>query len=278
MFNKNGEILDIQDEDYPDASGTHAAYFTYDNKALLVANMSNGIINYIYLNNNKFGDQIRFSVRESILNLPEEKKNEWPESKLIKPITAKPLDMEKVCVTLSCGGCMILNITDPEKIKVEYLVIPKEMPSAGLLSYYDNKKQNLYVNHGVGTGSTSTGSHSALYCISFDKKTNKWSNPKTIYKKDKGDSHGMVVNKNELCIVDRDLNILSIVNLKNQCYKDKQIYDIKKRDIGMDLIIIGETNLYTSNRGSQPLSGNNTKINNAKGTQAGVSLIDKIIT
>ena len=48
----------------------------------------------------------------------------------------------------------------------------------------------------------------------------------------------------------------------------------------MDLIDVGKIdysnnyNLYTSNRGNIPLSGNNPQINNAIGTQAGLSVIN----
>ena len=138
------------------------------------------------------------------------------------------------------------------------------------------------MNHGVGTSTTSGESQSVLYYINnviYNQYT-IWEEPKTIYNKNNGDSHGLVAVNNYLYLVDRDLNGLDIVTLNNKKHKENILYDINLRDIGMDLIDVGKIdysnnyNLYTSNRGNIPLSGNNPQINNAVGTQAGLSVIN----
>ena len=281
IFNKKGEILDNwQDLKDPEATKTHAAYFTLDNKAILVANISNGNINYIKIENDKFTDSYNFSLNNWVKTLIPSEREKWTNT--LRPITVRPFDTLRAGVTLSSGGFLILNINNPQNMFIEYYYTPDLMPGAGLLSYYDKTNQVLYVNHGVGTSTTSGESQSVLYYINnviYNQYT-IWEEPKTIYNKNNGDSHGLVAVNNYLYLVDRDLNGLDIVTLNNKKHKENILYDINLRDIGMDLIDVGKIdysnnyNLYTSNRGNIPLSGNNPQINNAVGTQAGLSVIN----
>ena len=177
------------------------------------------------------------------------------------------------------------------------------MPSAGLFSYSTSVNDNysIYVNHGVGTGSTSSFSHSALYKIDYEPNPNynvyddsikyfpvTFNDAEIIYRKNSGDAHGIVETSDKyLSVVDRDLNGITIVSFDDQTVNNNIVHYVEDRDIAMDLIDIGAENydiengvkyrnLYTSNRGSVPVSGNNSQINNAVGSQGGMSVIKSI--
>ena len=336
IFDKEGNVLDnyCDDNDISDGyTATHAAYFIeldtittatdgnldVNNSArVLIANMSNAtIISVGITNDNKFDgvNAIRFNISDYIKTLDSNTQALFIDK--IKPITTRsilniPLDPTNykiknyAGITLSCGGFLIVSYTSLKMI-AEKLYTPDVMPSAGLLSYSKSVNDNysIYVNHGVGTGSTSSSSHSALYKIDYEPTPNynllnqspfsaanpdpnfpvKFNDVEIIYRKNSGDAHGIVETSDEyLSIVDRDLNGITIVSFDDQTVNSNIIHNVKDRDIAMDLIDVGMENydiengvkyrnLYTSNRGSIPISGNNPNINNAVGSQGGMSII-----
>ena len=108
-------ILDNwQDLKDPEATKTHAAYFTLDNKAILVANISNGNINYIKIENDKFTDSYNFSLNNWVKTLIPSEREKWTNT--LRPITVRPFDTLRAGVTLSSGGFLILNINNPQNM------------------------------------------------------------------------------------------------------------------------------------------------------------------
>jgi hypothetical protein len=291
MFNENGDILDNwQDTTQPSAVQTHAAYFTLDNKAILLANMSNCTIYHINIENNSFNSHYSFSITDWIETLSDEEKYKWkgPDNSVgpVRPITVRPFDNSRAGVTLSTGGFLILNFSDIQNMYIEKYYTINQMPGAGLLSYYDAPRKILYVNHGVGTGSTSSKSGASLYYIKgviFDGVTTWPDETKIIYNRNIGDSHGLLGLKNVLYSVDRTTNVLDVVYLKNKKHYENILYNPEKRKLAMDIIANGKIfnsnkfNLYVSNRGPIPLSGNNPTLGNAVGYKAGISVISSLI-
>ena len=331
IFDQDGNVLDnyCDDNDIKDGyTATHAAYFieldtttTDDNldvnnsARVLIANMSNTTIISVGITKDyKFdgANAIRFNITDYVKTLDSNTKALFADP--IKPITARailniPLNpsyyfiiKNYAGITLSSGGFLIVSYTS-STITVEKLYTPDIMPSAGLLSYSTSVNDNysIYVNHGVGTGSTSSSSHSALYKIDYEPNPNynvyddsikyfpvTFNDAEIIYRKNSGDAHGIVETSDKyLSVVDRDLNGITIVSFDDQTVNNNIVHYVEDRDIAMDLIDIGAENydiengvkyrnLYTSNRGSVPVSGNNSQINNAVGSQGGMSVIKSI--
>lgn len=289
----------------------HAAYFLEldaNNLALghvasvLVANMSNSSLMIVGIKQTDTGyafDQnddnvVIFNVSDYILGQSADVADLFVEG--IKPITARPIvpadtyNMDRKTyagVSLSSGGFLIVEYSSSE-IKGLKVYTPDQMPSAGLLSYsvLYNGTYSIYANHGVGTGTTTSESKSSVYRIDYRyddySDTCVFDDPVTIFTKDTGDSHGMVPASDEVLIaVDRDNNILTTIPFNGDPVEHVTMYPVASRDIAMDLIDAGlpvsgsvpYTNLYTSNRGDNPLTGNNSKIHNAQGTAAGISII-----
>ena len=276
LFNDKCEVLDnilVADE----KRSIHAAYFTLDTKGVLATDMSKGNLFYIEIDNeNKFGEKHNFDIYEWVEDKREN--DEWPS--VIKPITFFPIDNERGGVTLSCGGYLIVNFENPGNMYVEKYYTPLQMPNAGLLSYYDKFRERLYTNNGVGTGSTSSGFHNALYFfdnIKNDEESDWPMYPNISYRVNYGDSHGIEKVGNYLYIVDRANNSINVVNLNDPLEKKSHIF-IPERKLGLDLICKGEmstngeSNVYVSLRGGIPLSGNNQELNNAVGTEAGLAV------
>ena len=239
--------------------------------------MSKANLFYVEIdNNNKFGKKYNFDIYKWKNDKPECDK--WPS--VIKPITFFPIDNQRGGVTLSCGGYLIVNFQNANNMFVEKYYTPIQMPNAGLLSYYDKDRKRLFTNNGVGTGSTASGLHNALYFFDDIKqdKTSDWPiNPSVSYRVNSGDSHGMEKIGNYLHVVDRVNNSINITNL-NDPLESKSVLFIPERKLGLDLICKGdmskngEANVYVSLRGGIPLSGNNKELNNAVGTKAGLAV------
>ena len=313
LFDKDGNVLDNYSYGTDKADGKtkyHAAYFIEldaNNRALghvasvVVANMSNSSLMIVGIKETASGyafDQddanvVLFNVSDYIL-AQSAVADLFVEG--IKPITARPIvpadtyniDRKTYAgVALSSGGFLIVEYTSTE-IKGTKLYTPNQMPSAGLLSYslLYNGTYSIYANHGVGTGTTTSDSKSSVYRIDYrydaDLDTGVFDDPVTIFTKDTGDSHGMVPASDEVLVaVDRDNNILTTIPFNGDPVDHVSMYPVASRDIAMDLIDAGlpvsgsvpYTNLYASNRGDNPLTGNNSKIHNAQGTAAGISII-----
>jgi hypothetical protein len=313
LFDKYANVLDNFSYGTDIADGKtkyHAAYFIEldaNSRALghvasvLVANMSNSSLMIIGIKQTVTGyafDQddtntVLFNVSDYILG-QSAISNLFVEG--IKPITARPIlpvdtnnmNRKKYAgVTLSSGGFIVVEYNSTE-IKGTKIYTPDQMPSAGLLSYsvFYNGTYSIYSNHGVGTGTTTGNSNSSVYRIDYrydsylDSCT--FEDPVPIFIKYTGDSHGMVPVSDEVLVtVDRDNNIISSIPFNGDAVDHVMIYPVASRDIAMDLIDVGRpvsgsepyTNLYASNRGSTPLTGNNANINNAQGTSAGISII-----
>jgi len=275
LFNNNSDILDnllVADE----KASIHAAYFTLDSKAVLATDMTKANLFYVEIEDQKFGKKYSFDIYKWTKD--KSKCDNWP--LVIKPITFFSIDNKRGGVTLSCGGYLIVNFENPAKMFVEKYYTPLQMPNAGLLSYYDNNTKRLFTNNGVGTGSTASGLHNALYFfddINRDKKSECPTYPNISYRVNTGDSHGMQDVGNYLYVVDRANNSINTVNLNNPL-ESKSFLFIPNRKLGLDLICKGEmskngeANVYVSLRGDTPLSGNNKELNNAVGTKAGLAV------
>jgi hypothetical protein len=200
------------------------------------------------------------------------------------PILALPDDSSRLgFVTLRGGGLFVVNArSTPMAIVAEYTVAAIE--PAGLLAIQAGRK--LYFNSGGG-GGAALGFQSVLYRLPVDafsvvpNTTPNSPAPLVVFDHQamgSVDSHGLLLTKHDhyLWVADRAANTVIVVDpgtdlVVNEIELAGKVSD----DPAPDLFAISPpgNRVYVTLRGPNPLTGNNSVVNNAKGSTPGLGVI-----
>lgn len=200
------------------------------------------------------------------------------------PILALPDASSNLAfVTLRGGGLFVIKSrTSPMEIVAEYTKATIE--PAGLLAIQHGDK--LYFNSGGGGGST-LGFQSVLYSLpvgGFSTTPNLTPDspaPTVVFDheaREVKDSHGLVLTKQGryLWVADRAANLMVVVDTATDTVTNEiSLVAPVSSDPAPDILGISPAGnrVYASLRGPNPLTGNNSEVNNAKGETPGVGIV-----
>lgn len=200
------------------------------------------------------------------------------------PILARPDSTSTLAfVTLRGGGMFVVNTrVSPMAIVGEYT--KATIQPAGLLAI--QKADTLYFNSGGGGGAT-LGFQSLLYRLpvsAFSTTPNVTPDspaPVVVFDhtaRAEKDSHGLMLTKDGryLWVADRAANDVIVVDTATHSVVNEiKLAGAVSADPAPDLFALSPSGnrVYVSLRGPIPLSGNNTNVNNAKGSTPGLGVI-----
>jgi DNA-binding beta-propeller fold protein YncE len=186
-------------------------------------------------------------------------------------------------VTLRGGGLFVVNPrVSPMEIVGEFT--KTTIQPAGLLA--EQSRDTLYFNSGGGGGST-LGFQSFLYRLpvsAFSTTPNPTPDspaPVVVFDhtaRTEKDSHGLILTKDQryLWAADRAANSVIVVDTATHAVVNEiNLAGAVSADPGPDLLALSPSGncVYVTLRGPIPLTGNNTNVNNAKGSTPGLGII-----
>jgi YVTN family beta-propeller protein len=186
-------------------------------------------------------------------------------------------------VTLRGGGLFVVNPrTTPMEIVAEYT--QATVQPAGLLAIQQDN--TVYFNSGGGGGAT-LGFQSILYHLPVDAfSTTSTTTPDTpapvvVFdhtSRAVKDSHGLVLTKHEryLWVADRAANLIIVIDTATDTVVNEiSLAGAVSTDPAPDLLGLSPhgNRVYVTLRGPNPLTGNNSQVNNAMGQTPGLGVI-----
>lgn len=252
----------------------HAAWPTPDQKIVLAANMADKTLIRIWTDyaGHKFG----FDPAKDVLNLKELEGGERPDTAPVCPIT--DASSKYGFVTLRGGGLFVVDVTEtPMKIVATATNDQVHPSGCGGVQVGDT----MYINSGGGWPADKFPAAASLaydvYAISLSALP-KSVDVRLITSRDTkfADSHGMTAVGRYVWSADRAGNNVEIIDsLTNLSVGGIDLVGPASADPAPDLMDVAPDGgyVFVALRGPNPLTGNDKKVDNAKGSTPGVGVI-----
>ncbi|WP_447974906.1 hypothetical protein [Nitrospira sp. Kam-Ns4a] len=252
----------------------HAAWPTPDQKIVIAANMADKT--FVRIWTDYAAHTFRFDPEKDVLKLGLLESGERPDTAPVCPITES--SSKYAFVTLRGGGLFVVDVTEtPMKVVATATNVDVHPAGCGGVQVGDT----MYINSGGGWPADKFPAAASLsydvYAISLATLP-KSVEARLITSRDTkfADSHGMAAVGRYVWSADRAGNNIEIIDsLTNLSIGGIELAGPLSDDPAPDLMDVApdQSYVFVTLRGPTPLTGNDKKVDNAKGSTPGVGVI-----
>ena len=246
----------------------HAAWPTPDQKMVIAANIAEK--QFVRVWTDYSSKKFTFDPQKDVLDLKTLQSGERPDNAPICPITETTSTY--AFVTLRGGGLLVVNVKEtPMSVTAALSDVQVHPGGCGGIQVGNT----MYLNSGGGWPVAPLAYD--VYALNVGGLPNSLE-AKLVSSRDNtfADSHGMTTVGRYVWVVDRAGNNIEVIDsVANLTVGVVNLVGSHSQDPAPDLIGVAPENSYvfTNLRGIHPLTGNNTEVNNAKGSTPGVMII-----